>query len=164
MNNVKNWLSIVTNNDLHAYNKVNTRDLAICMNFIQIPDTETVAITITVMKNKVKKNSLPPLSFAKIMSAIEEALETAGEEWYDHNTVISNNEKEYFVNVKSELDNQWYIQLCCHRVFFIPEDGLWETIKNLFNQDVIGKMKENDVDEVSVFINTEDYDFNGKFY
>lgn len=158
MSNIKNWFSIITNNDLHAYNKVNTRDMAICFNFLQLPDTETVVMTITIMKNKVKKNSLDPKNFARVMSKIEAGLSEA---YFSQEEVA---EEEYYQNVKSELPTQWYIQLCCHRVFFIPESGLWDVIKNLFNQENIRAMKDNDIEEVAVYVNTENYDFNGKFY
>lgn len=161
MSNIKDWLKIITNNDLHAYNKVNTRDLAICFNFLQLPDTETVVMTITIMKNKVKKNSLDPKSFARVMSSIESGLEDAYSSQVNQGKEL---EYEYYQNVKSELSTQWYVQLCCHRVFFIPENGLWTVIENLFNQNSIRTMKENDIEEVAVYANTENFDFNGKFY
>ena len=114
MSNINNWFSIISNNDLHAFNKVNNRDLSICFNFIQIPDTATVAMTVTIMKNKVKKNSLDPNCFARVMNCIEDSLYECCKEFN------GNTEKEHFFNVKDQLNNQWYIQLCCHRIFFIP--------------------------------------------
>lgn len=158
MSNINNWFSIISNNDLHAFNKVNNRDLSICFNFIQIPDTATVAMTVTIMKNKVKKNSLDPNCFARVMNCIEDSLYECCKEFN------GNTEKEHFFNVKDQLNNQWYIQLCCHRIFFIPEKALWLLISHLFNQSNISKMKENNIEEVSVYVNTENYDFNGKFY
>lgn len=160
MSNIKNWLSIITNNELHAYNKVNSRDLSICFNFIQIPDTNTVAITVTIMKNKVKKNALDSKSFARVMGLIDEALDSA---YYSYKNKAAA-EEEHFINVRDQLTDQWYIQLCCHRVFFIPEDSLWGVIENLFHQKSISEMKSNNLDEVSVYVNTDHYDFNGKFY
>ena len=82
MRNVNNWFSIITNNDIHAYNKVNSRDLAICFNFLQIPDTSVVVLTATIMKNKVKKNSLDSRCFARVMSCIENSLNTVWQEKY----------------------------------------------------------------------------------
>lgn len=158
MNNIKNWFSIISNNEIHAYNKVSNRDLSVCFNFLQIPDTETVVMTVTIMKNRIKKNSLDPVSFAKLMNCIEDSLSNAMHEYEGYT------EDEHFKNVKSQLTSQWYINLCCHRAFFIPEDGLWETIKNLFNQDNIRTMKENCIEEVAVYVNTDSYDFNAKFY
>lgn len=158
MNNIKNWFSIISNNEIHAYNKVSNRDLSVCFNFLQIPDTETVVMTVTIMKNRIKKNSLDPVSFAKLMDCIENSLSNTMCEYKGYT------EDEHFKNVKSQLTSQWYINLCCHRVFFIPEDGLWKTIKNLFNQDNIRTMKENCIEEVAVYVNTDSYDFNAKFY
>lgn len=158
MSNIENWLSIITNNDIHAFNKVNNRDLSLCFNFIQIPDTNTVAMTVTIMKNKVKKNSLDPKCFAKVMSCIENNL-------YDcYSNFTDRVEPEHFFNVKNKLSNRWYIQMCCHRIFFIPEKALWLVVESLFNQNNINTMKNNGIEEVSVFVNTENFDFNGKFY
>lgn len=163
MSNIKNWLKIITNNDLHAYNKVSTRDLALCFNFLQIPDTSTVVMTVTVMKNKIKKNALEPVSFAKVMSCIEDSLSDTM--WKLQNTSIKDVDlPEYFVGIKSQLTSEWYVKLCCHRVFFIPEEALFEVLGGLFNQDKIRVIKSNFISEVSVFVNTDNYDFNAKFY
>lgn len=157
MSNIKNWFSIITNNELHAYNKVNTRGLAVCFNFLQLPDTDTVVMTVTIMKNKVKKNSLDPSCFAKVMSVIEGGLDTV---YFS----VEDSEEEYYRNVKSILPTEWYVQLCCHRVFFLSEAHLWDVIKNLFNQECIKTMRDNDIEEVAIYVNTENFDFNGKFY
>lgn len=160
---IKNWYNAIVNNDLHACNKVSTRDVAACINFIQIPDTETTIVTISVMKNKVKKNCLNPQNFARIMSCVENSLIDSLEDYrHEENTDAVDN--EYFYNLKSELDNSWYARLCCHRIFFIPSKALWVTIKNLFKQRNILIMKQNGLSEVSVLTNTEEYDFNGRFY
>ena len=158
MNNLKNWFSILSHNDIHAYNKVKSKNLAICFNFLQIPNTKTVVLTVTIMKNRVKKNSLDPQSFARVMSVIERSL------FSQIGTGDIEEEYEYYINIKSELSPQWYLQLCCHRIFFIPENNLWGVIKNLFNQDNIKTMKDNHIEEIAVYVNTENYDFNGKFY
>lgn len=163
MSNIKNWLDIISRNEIHAYNKVNSRDLSICFNFLQIPDTDTVVMTATVMKNKVKKNSLEPSNFAKLMTQIENSLSATEDEWeqlYSH----TSSKEEYFVNIKSELSSQWYISLCCHRVFFLPDTGVFFALKNLFNQANIRAYKNMGIDEISVFVNTDTHDFNAKFY
>lgn len=162
MSSIKEWYKIVTDNELHACNRVSSRDLALCFNFLQIPDTETIAVTVTVMKNKVKKNSLSPDNFARIMNCIEGALETTSQEYSGLNEYDKDN--VYFVGVKQQLNNQWYIHLCCHRIFFIPVGGLWITIKNLFEQSEVQYIKSNGITELSVLINTEDYDCNARFY
>lgn len=160
MNSINAWLKIIANNEIHAYNKVSGRNLAICFNFLQIPDTETIAMTVTIMKNKIKKNSLNPTCFARVMGCIESALHDTDIETEDRTDMLN----EYYVNLKSSLSALWYTELCCHRVFFIPVSGLFSTIKNLFNQDNIVTMKDNDIEEVAVYVNTENYDFNAKFY
>lgn len=164
MSNIKNWFNIISKNEIHAYNKVSNRGLAICFNFLQIPDTHTVVMTITVMKNGIKKNSLDPASFAKLMNCIENSLSNAEYDYMGHTNDTGYTEAEHFKNMKSQLTSQWYITLCCHRVLFIPECGLWETIKSLFSQDNIRIMKNNCIEEVAVYVNTEHYDFNAKFY
>lgn len=164
MSNTKKWLDIISRNEIHAYNKVNSRDLSVCFNFLQIPDTNTVAMTVTIMKNKVKKNSLEPSNFAKLMTQIENSLNITSEEWEQSHLSCQTSEEEYFVNTKSELSAQWYISLCCHRIFFIPETGVFFALKNLFNQSNIRAYKNMGIDEVAVFVNTDAHDFNAKFY
>ena len=160
MSNIKSWLDAVIKNEIHAHNKVSNRGLAVCFNFIQIPDTETLIMTVTIMKNKVKKNSLDPKSFAKLMTCIEDSLSNIIWENGDNEPY----EDEYFRNVKSQLSSQWYMCLCCHRVFFIPESGMWNAIRNLFNQKNVRVIKNNAIEEIAVYVNTDHYDFNAKFY
>ena len=74
MSYIKNWLEIISKNDIHAYNKVSSRDLAVCFNFLQIPDTDTIVMTLSVMKNRIKKNSLDPKSFARLLTCVEDGL------------------------------------------------------------------------------------------
>lgn len=158
MSDIKNWLEIISKNDIHAYNKVSSRDLAVCFNFLQIPDTDTIVMTLSVMKNRIKKNSLDPKSFARLLSCVEDGLLNTLEE------CETETKEEHFRNIKSQLSSQWYINLCCHRVFFIPEIEIWNTIKNLFNQDTIRTLKSNGIEEVALYVNTNNYDFNAKFY
>ena len=160
MTNLSKWFSMVSNNDIRAYNKVSSRGLAICLNFIQIPDTDSVVVTFAVMKNRIKKNSLDPQSFARILSIIEEGLM---EVYWDSDN-REGFQDEYFRNLKSDLADKWYIKLACHRVFFIPADSLFEVIKNLFSQDKVSHIKATGIEEITVFVNTENYDFNAKFY
>lgn len=159
MSNIKTWFDIISNNEIHACNRVSSRDLSICINFIQIPDTNTIVMTLAVMKNKIKKNSLDPQSFARLMRVVEESLDETY--WKCDRKSL---EEEHLQNVKSQLSNQWYIKLCCHRVFFIPETELFEVVKNLFNQEQVSQIKAIGIDEVAVYANTDSYDFNAKFY
>ena len=161
MSNIKNWFCNIVNNELHAYNRVSNRDLSICFNFLQIPDTTTIVMTIAIMKNKVKKNSLNPTNFAKVMSCIESSIE---EVYWQECSDKEKIPKECFVSTNKMIDNQWYVQLCCHRLFFIPEEMLFPTIKHLFTQENIRTLKNNDLKEVAVLVNTDQYDFNAKFY
>ena len=159
MDHINDWYKTITKNEIQAYNKVSSRDLALCVNFLQLPDTSTIVITVSVMKNKIKKNSLHPSNFCKIMSCFESNLLDV--KW-NQDTITSN--EYYFSSVTRELTDKWYIQLCCHRVFFIPSNCLWDVIKTLFKQQNIQLFKDNNITEVSVFINTEDYDCNARFY
>ena len=159
MNNIKTWFEIISNNEIHAYNKVHSRDLSICINFIQIPDTTTVVMTLTIMKNKIKKNSLDPSRFARLMSIIENNLDELY--WESDRCSL---EAEHYKNVKSCLTNQWYIKMCCHRLFFVPECGLFDVLKQLFNQEQVSNIKCLGIDEISVDVNTNNYDFVAKFY
>lgn len=160
MKNIKKWLSLVTENSLHASNKVHIRKgMALSFNFLQIPSTSTVIIAVTIMKNRVKKNALNSGCFAKIMGIIEHAL---------YSTLMELNtsekmEEEYFVRTNDILSNQWYIRLGCHRIFFIPKTSVWSVISNLFYRENVMEMRFNDLDEISVSVDTDDYNFHSIF-
>lgn len=158
MSNIKSWYKAITNNDIHAQNKVSSSGLALSINFIQLPDTDTVLITVAVIKNKLKKASLGKSSFGNIMHLFEKQISLVGES-YDGPT-----EPEHFERMDKVVGNCWYITLCCHRVFFIPVDSLWETLKEMFSQKIIELIKKEGVEEISVFVNTKNWDFNAKFY
>ncbi len=161
MSTIKTWLKTLKDHDMRAYNRVSSRDLALCFNFIQIPDTNSITLTVSVMKNKTKKNSLAPDSFSKVMRCLEEGLSESLSDYKQSGTIDTG---IFFTSVKNLITDQWYVQLCCHRVFFIPVDGLWDTIKNLFAQNNIQYITSCGITEVSVIVNTQEYDCNIKFY
>lgn len=163
MDNIKTWLKIIENNNIHANNKVSTADVAVCINFLQIPDTEVVIVTITMMKNKSKRVALDVVNFAKAMSCMEDALSTV-EGWCDENHKY-NKYYEYFQKHNElDLSKNWFIQLCCHRVFFVPDFSLWKVIESMFCSPRIKLLKSLGLYEISVLVNTDNYDFNTKFY
>lgn len=162
MSNVKNWLTIIKNNDLRAYNKVNTKELAVCFNFIQVTDTNTVMITMSIMKNGVKKVSMSQDNYSNFVSFLEELLLEVQEEVkdkYDYDIC-----PEYFESMRYKVSQSECKTICGHKVFFIPDVSIWDVIKHLFHQANINEYKEYGIKEVAVFINTDSYDFNGKFY
>lgn len=158
MSNIKDWYSIITTNDIHAQNKVSSRNLALSFNFIQIPDTQTIVLTVSVIKNKVKKASLSKSSFGAILQKIENGLKVVSEGY------AGPLEPEHFESMNQVLKDCWYITLCCHRVFFIPTNCLWETLKELFSWGNLKPIRDEGIEEISVFVNTDEWDFNAKFY
>lgn len=159
MKPIDKWLKIAKSNGIHACNRTSSKDVSACFNFIQLPDTDTVVLTLTVTKNGIKKNALEPGRFRALMNQVEDALSSAYIEFEEELKY-----PEYFCSLKSDLSTDWYVTLCCHRVFFIPEKAVFSVIQHLFTQDHTRYIKECGINEIAVYVNTEQYDFNGKFY
>ena len=157
------WLQEIIENKTKAYNKVTTNKLALCFNFLQIPDTKVIVMTMTVMKNKSKKNAMHPTFFSKLLFCIEQQLlDTQCEEAsFEESSEL---EQYFFSSMKSKLSNRWYSQLNCHRIFFIPDTSLWNTINTVFHKNTIQMIREVGISEVSVFIDTDNHDCNMKFF
>ena len=164
---LETWLQRIKSNKLKAYNKVVSKEVSLCFNFLQIPDTDIIVMTMTVMKNQVKKNAMNPTIFSKVLSCIEKDL-LESYSCYDSENEVSTEFSEIepycFCATRDKLSNSWYFQLNCHRIFFIPESSLWSTIKYVFNRNSVQTIKGIGVSEISVFVCTDKYDCNMKFF
>lgn len=141
-----------------ANNKVKGGGVSLCLNFLQIPDTQTVVITVSIVENNKKKIALSPLNFFKIMNLLESSLSECAVEYQD-STATEDEKEEYFINLTNFLGDEWYNTLKCHRVFLIPESALFMVINRIFSLDNINEIKQYDVDRVLAKISTENYKF-----
>lgn len=158
MDNIKIWIKSIYNNNIRAVNKVSTNELAACFNFLEIPSTETIAITVSIMEGGVRKGRLDPQSFARLMKCVEDRL-TLSEQLATGEDVCP----EHFKNLKSKLELVVYYNMNCHRVFFIPKSALWITIDNLFNKSTNLVMKACGIAEIVAHLNTCNHNFVLKF-
>lgn len=154
---VETWYKYLKYNGVKAYNRVLTDEVALCINFIQIPATEVAVMTVTVMKNHSKRNALNPVSFAKVMTVLEGALEEAMPSNCSHPELL-------YCNVVPFIPNKWYAQLETHRVFFILAHDVFNVMKHLFTQQNVTQIQRNGISGITAFVETEDYNFNARFY
>lgn len=143
-------------NKLKAYNHVHTQNLSMCINFLGT-EQDTITMTLTIMKERRKKNSLDPREFAVALSLLEK--------WLDEIDVqYSVNEYPFFTPFRNQLPVSWYKYLECHRVFFIPKELLWQTIGHLFTSDNIARLQKTGLSEISVFVDTLEHEGSLNFY
>lgn len=157
MDNLRNLIDSMRKEKIRAKNKVRTSGLALCFNCLQVPHTDMIAITLTVMCNKRKKNALHPSYFAKIMRVIEQEL----------NDISKNYDIKCDLCCRSlnmSINPIWYQYLDCHRLFFVPENILWVTLGRLFNQSNTEVIHESGIQEISVNVQTNNSDCIIKFF
>ena len=153
MSTIKNWLELAKQHNLQVINEADTNDLALCVNLLNIPTTGTVAVTVTFMKNRVKKNAAPPQVFARTMGLIERLMRGIDDEGY--------NLSDRFQSVS--LSTQWYYVLNCHRIFFITESSTPVFIAEFLKQKQIQAIKGQEIKEVRFIAETGFYHFDIKF-
>lgn len=153
MSTIKNWLKLAKQHDLQVINEADTDDLALCVNLLNIPTTDTVAVTVTFMKNRVKKNAASPQVFARTMGLIERLMRGIDDEGY--------NLSDRFQSVS--LSTQWYYVLSCHRIFFVTESSTPVFIAEFLKQKQIQAIKGQEIKEVHFIAETGFYHFNIKF-
>lgn len=158
MNNIKTWIKAIYGNNIRAVNRVSTNELAACFNFLEIPSTETIAITVSIMEGGVRKGRLDPQSFARLMKCVEDKL-ALSEQLANGDDVCP----EHFKNLKSKLELVVYYNMNCHRVFFIPKSALWVTIDSLFDKSANLTMNVCGVSEIVAHVNTCNHNFVLKF-
>lgn len=154
MNNLKTWIRTIYDNNICAVNRVSTNELAACFNFLEIPSTGTIALTVSVMKGGVRKGRLDPQSFARLMKCVEDRL-TLSEQLATGEDVCP----EHFKNLKAKLELVVYCNMNCHRLFFIPKSALWVTIDSLFDKSANLTMRVCGVSEIVAHVNTCNHNF-----
>ena len=153
MDTIKNWLELAKQHHLQVINEVSTADLSLCVNLLSIPTTNTIAVTITFMKNSKKKNAAPPHVFARVLRTMEHLMQGVDDEGYK----IS----DHFQPVG--LSTQWYHTLNCHRIFFITESAASVFIAELIKQRYLQVIMGTEIREVRLIADTRHYQFNIKF-
>lgn len=152
MSNIKSWLSLAKQHNLRVINEATTDDLALCINLLSIPTVNTVAVTVTFLKNQKKKNAAPPWTFAKVMGVLESIMREIEDE---DDTVI-----EHFQPVNGSF--QWYRVLDCHRIFFITETVVQNFVSSFLRRNRLDIIRAQGVKGVCLIADTQQYKFNIK--
>lgn len=159
MNDLKKWFKLVNDNGIVSRNKALSYQISLCFNFLQIPKTDTVIFTVSVMENRKRTRALSREHFNGMMNVIEWSLLEVQE-----NSLDDTHNPYYYISMKPIIPDSWYRKLRCHRLFFIPNNQLWKTIERVFNHENISSLTKNfGVKEISVFVDTMDYDCNLRF-
>ena len=138
---------IIKKNHITAFNYSRSNNSSVCFNFIELPNTKDVILTVTMMKNKKKTISLDSKSFAKAMGIIESRLDNLlSEEDCDF---------PYFSSIHNQLNRGIYHSLKCHRMFVIPEYLLFDTVKVLSSVNAMEQLKLScSIEEISLYVRT----------
>lgn len=152
MSNIKNWLTLAKQHHLRVTNEAATSDLSLCVNLISIPTVNTVAVTVTFLKDQKKKNAAPPWNFAKVMGVLESIMREIEDE---DDTIM-----EYFQPV--DVSFQWYRVLDCHRIFFITETVAQNFISSFLRRNRLDAIRAQGVKGVCLIADTQQYNFNIK--
>ena len=153
MESIKNWLELAKRNKLKVTNVSETDEVSICVNLLSIPDSDAVAITVTVMKDQKKKTALPSWVFAKVMGIFERTLRDIEDDLI--------HSSQFFKPVS--LSTEWYKVLDCHRIFFIPETSVPDFISTFLSRNKLNVIKISGVSEVCLIVNTLQYYFVSNF-
>ena len=152
MSNIKDWLTLAKQHQLRVTNEAATSDLSLCINLLSIPTVNTVAVTVTFLKDQKKKNAAPPWNFAKVMGVLESIMREIEDE---DDTVI-----EHFQPVDGSF--QWYRVLDCHRIFFITETVVQNFISSFLRRNRLDMIRAQGVKGVCLIADTQQYKFNIK--
>lgn len=152
MSTIKNWLALAKQHDLRVTNEAATNDLSLCVNLLSIPTVDTVAVTVTFLKDQKKKNAAPPWHFARVMGVLESIMR----EIEDEGDAIT----DHFQPVDGSV--QWYRVLDCHRIFFITETVTQNFISSFLRRNRLDLIRSQGVKGVCLIADTQQYRFNIK--
>ena len=147
MDSIKNWLNLAKKHKIELSTNTATDELSICVNLVSIPESDAVAVAITVMKDHKKKNALPPWAFSKVMGIFERIMRDI-----DEGLIKDSN---FYKPIS--LDTEWYKVIPCHRIFFIPEISVYDFIATLLLRNKLVPIKTQGIAEVSLMANTSQY-------
>lgn len=149
MTTLQKCYKVISSERVHATNTTHIeKGMSVCVNFIQLPYPEeaTTLMTVTAMKNGRKLNCIPPMSFAKVMSCIEESLESF-DDYFPYN-----------VPLVQSLQDDWYIRIGCHRVFLVRTPDIFKTLSTVFSSDNVHAIKDEEICGIRVIINSLNHD------
>lgn len=152
MSTIKDWLILAKQHNLQVNNESITDDLSLCINLLSIPTVNTVAVTVTFLKDRKKKNAAPPQIFAKVMKILESIMQEIDDE--------GNMVTDRFQPV--DLSVQWYYILNSHRIFFITETAAADFISSFFRKNRLKMITAQGIKGVCLIADTQQYRFNIK--
>lgn len=158
--------TILKSNHITAYNYMPSKQIGVCVNFIEIAGTghldanngtNVVVVAISVMKDKKRKIALNSVMFSKFMTRIENTLSTFREHHDYHGTM-------YFTSLYGEVGDKWYTLLNCHRVFLIPKHHLNEAVEEMFSGDNIDAFNQYGIEDNFVITKTLSHCVHSQYY
>lgn len=152
MDTIKDWLELAKQHKLITTNEADTDSLSLCINLLSVPTANAVAVTVTFLKNRRKKNACPPTSFAKVMRVIEQIMRNIDDEGQQYT--------DRFQPVA--MSNQFYLVLNCHRIFFITETATPKFISAILAKTRADIIRAQGISEIRIIANTQQYSFNIK--
>lgn len=135
-------------NNKRSLNLYESRSLSICIGFLGTPEYDVVTMTVTIIKNGLKQKAMEPVLFSKTIGKIENWLYDIKEK---HDKIFDD---LLFAPTAKVLPRNWYSLLVSHRVFFIPEDIMWETIGSLLSLDHLEELEDLGI-RVTAFVDTD---------
>lgn len=148
---LKRYISLSKVRNLSAVNSVSTFNPAVCLNFIQVENTEVSLMTVTIMKNKRKCIALNPVSFLLLLNKIEGCLELI-------DSLYEVNKPPLFSSIYEDTrhDTKWYKLMKCHRAFFIPTVMIFDVLERLSSESFVKFVVMNcEIEELSFRIDTD---------
>lgn len=147
---LENCYKVIDDKKIASFNFTKSKELSVCINFLEIPITDSgvIAVAVSVMKNKKKQPKLNKIDFARTCSVIENRLlDLYTEDFGD---------VPYWISLKPYLLDIWYIRLQCHRLFFIPKESLLEVLESFTTKKFLRTLRdEGNLKEVAYYINTD---------
>lgn len=125
---IDSLLEVIRNNKISAKNKSKWSELSLCVNIIEIPETELSVLTVSVLYDGKRRNAMPTMDFAHMMNTIEDII------GYVHDERDYGDMNDYVCTTLAKvLDDYWYRVINAHRVFFIPTSRSFEFINRMRN-------------------------------
>lgn len=132
---------------------------AVCINFLNIPDTPITLMTASMMFEGRKLAEFNSTNFRLAMTVIENRLEVSQDD-YEKTISVPKSEKltleedfdELFAPTRQWINDDWYVQVKAHRCFFVPQNSVRLILKHMQINGMLEDMYELGIKEVSFII------------
>ena len=148
-NKLSDVLTLIKTHKVKTFNYSKTKEEAICINILEVPESIYSVVTVTVLNKRRKRASLNFTLFAKLMTELDYRMSQL-REYFDYCT-----DDCCFVSLNGQIDNSWYRALDCHRLYLIPTSKMFRTLEK-FSEDNLEEFLKFGcgIKEVSIYMNT----------